>query len=180
MTGEMEIDPRKLAAVVYDDRVSIDSLVAEFASDLSSTGIRIAGFIQVARDEAGCGPGAPMCLLDVATGQILPMCRDLGQQGQTCRLDLERFDAAASGLVTACEGDADLIFVSRFGKMEAHGRGFREGMARAVERGRPMLTAVRRGLVHSWFAFTGEVGTVLDARLWVLKQWWREIAPAPR
>lgn len=40
-----------------------------------------------------------------------------------------------------------------------------------------LLTALRRGLIQSWFTFTGGVGTLLDTRLWVLKEWWREIAP---
>jgi hypothetical protein len=118
-----------------------------------------------------------MRLRDVATGDVLPLCQPLGASADGCRLDPERFAQAASRMRKVCEADADLVFVSRFGKMEANGKGFREVMALAVERGVPVLTAVRRGLVDNWFGFTGGVGTVLDAHLWVLEQWWREIAP---
>jgi nucleoside-triphosphatase THEP1 len=177
---DIEIDPRKLAAVVYDDHVAIDALLTAFAADLRAEGARIAGFIQLSRMESGGGPGAPMRLQDVATGEVLPICQEIGANAGDCRLDPERFQEAARRLRGACEAEADLIFVSRFGKMEAEGRGFRDPIARAVENGRPVLTALRRGLIQSWFTFTGGVGTLLDTQLWVLKQWWREIAPRHR
>jgi nucleoside-triphosphatase THEP1 len=118
-----------------------------------------------------------MRLRDVATGQSFMMCLDGEGPAADCHLDHERFEQASNRLLALCETDADLLFVSRFGKMEARGRGFRAAIAKAVERRLPVLTAVRRGLVPNWFEFTGGTGTLLDARLWVLRQWWREIAP---
>jgi molybdate transport system ATP-binding protein len=169
-------DPRRLAAVVYDDRVSIDSLLAAFAAELLTAGTHVAGVIQV-RDESGCGPNAPARVRDVATGELLSLCKTVGGPSPNCRLDDALFDRAASHIRAGCEAGADLVVVSRFGRLEADGRGFREEMGLAMRASRPLLTAVRRGLVHRWFDFTGGIGTVLDARLWVLRDWWSEIAP---
>lgn len=83
---------------------------------------------------------------------------------------------AGAAQVCRCNSDVDLIFVSRFGKLEARGLGLREEFALAVETGRPVLTALHRGLVHNWFEFTGGVGTLLEARLFVLRDWWRAVA----
>ena len=177
---ETEIDPRRLATVVYDDRVSIDSLLTTFASELSAAGTRIAGLIQLPSATGGCGPGSPMRLWDVATGQTFVMCSDGEGQTASCHLDLERFEQASNRLLALCDTDADLLFVSRFGKMEARGRGFRAAIAKAVQRRLPVLTAVQRGRVPNWFDFTAGMGTLLDARLWILRHWWREIAPVRR
>jgi len=171
-----EVDPRKLAAVVYDDRVSIDSLLAVFANDLLTTGIHVAGVVQLA-EEGGCGPGAPARLVDVATGDVLPMCEVIGDAQPDCRLSRALFDRAASRIRAGCDDRAELIVVSRFGRMEVNGEGFRAEMRRVIQAGRPLLTAVRRGFSHRWFEFTGGVGTVLEAHLWVLHDWWRELAP---
>jgi molybdate transport system ATP-binding protein len=169
-----EADPRLFAAVVYDDRVSIDTLLGTFAADLEAAGTKVGGVIQIS-EEPGCGPGSPLRLRDVATGEILPICETVEQR--FCRLNSERFDRAASHIRAACATDAELIVVSRFGKMEARGEGFRDEITTAIRSGRRLLTAVRRGLVHNWFEVAGDVGTVLDARLWVLRNWWSEIAP---
>jgi hypothetical protein len=174
---ETEVDPRKLATVVYDDRVSIDSLLTAFASELRAAGTRIAGLVQLPSATGGCGPGSPMRLWDVATGQTFLMCSGGEGPGPSCHLDLERFEQASNRLLALCDTDASLLFVSRFGKMEARGRGFRAAIAKAVERRLPVLTAVQRGRVPNWFEFTGGMGSLLDARLWVLRQWWQEIAP---
>jgi hypothetical protein len=177
MDTPFELDPRKLAAVVYDDRVAIDALLGAFARDLEAAGTRISGLLQLPKEDSGCGPEMPLRLRDLATDEVLPMCQALGPYSQSCRLDPARFQEAATRLQRACMSDAQLVFVSRFGKLEARGQGFRREIAVAVEHARPVLTAVKRSLVHNWFEFTGGVGTVLDAHLWVLNDWWRELGP---
>jgi hypothetical protein len=116
-----------------------------------------------------------MRLRDVATGEVLPICQELGPGPDDCGLDPAKLREAGQRIRTATESAADIVFVSRFGKEEARGRGFRDEYARAVLGGRPVLTAVRRGMVDNWFSFTDGIGTVLDARLWVLRHWWDEL-----
>jgi hypothetical protein len=97
----------------------------------------------------GCGPVSPRSVQDLATGEILSICRVDGPDD--CRFDTAKLAEAAQ----------------RFGKEEARG-GLCAELARAAEREHPTLTAGRRGLVHNWHSFTGGVGTLLDAPLGAL------------
>lgn len=171
------ISPIRLAAIVYDDGVAVDALMTAFAQELIGEGARICGIVQMPPEGPGCGPGAPMRLQDIATGDIIPLCQDLGPGSNACRLDPAGLAEASARLRKAAARESELLFVSRFGKQEAAGQGFRDEFAFAVEAGRTTLTAVRRGLVHNWLDFTGGVGTLLDHRLWVLRNWWSEVHP---
>jgi truncated hemoglobin YjbI len=175
MNNETWVDPRKLGAVVYDVGVAVDELLLTFARDLAARGERVGGVIKIPPGGPGCGPRTPMRLYDVATGEAFPLCQDLGRHAEDCSLDPAMFRHAAVRIRAATEMAADLVFLSRFGKEEARGRGFREELAYAVQQGRAFLTAVPRGLVESFLSFTDGVGTLLDARLWVLEDWWREL-----
>ncbi|HXX70391.1 MAG TPA: DUF2478 domain-containing protein [Polyangiaceae bacterium] len=180
MGDDMPLDPRRIAAVVYDDGVAVDDLLLAFVRELLDAGVPLGGVLHVPRGPAGCGPTAPMQLRDVATGEVFPICHDRGHGGEDCCLDPAKLRHAADRIRAATESVVDLIVVSRFGKEEARGKGFRDELARAVLSGRPVLTAVRRGLVDNWFSFTDGIGTVLDARLWVLRDWWSELRRTPR
>ena len=176
MSDETWIDPRRIAAVVYDDGVAVDSLLSVFAADLVAHGARIGGVIQLPRTEPGCGPRALRQLRDLETGETIPLCKRLATSGgKSCALDSGSIQQAAVRVGAATTHGADLVFVSRFGRQEAAGRGFSDAFALAVQRGGPVLTAVRRGLADNWLSAVGGIGTLLDARLWVLKDWWSEL-----
>lgn len=176
--SQTEFHPMKVAAIVYDDGVAIDSLMSAFARELRTAGVDARGLLQLPPDGEGCGPGAPMRLQIVETGNIIPICQDLGPGSKSCRLDLAGIAEAAARLRASASRPSDLLFVSKFGKQEAHGAGFRDELAFAAGAGRTILTAVKRGQVHNWLDFTGGVGTLLEARLSVLRDWWREVRPA--
>jgi molybdate transport system ATP-binding protein len=178
MIEETYQDPRKLAAVVYDDGVAVDLLLAVFANELVRRGLRVGGVVQVPPSAGGCGPAAPRCLQDLATRELMPICRVDATEG--CRFDATKLGEAAARIRKASEEDADILFVSRFGKEEARGRGFCAELARAAGRDRPVLTAVRRGLVDNWLLFNGGIGTLLEARLWVLESWWSDLSVTSR
>ena len=180
MSDETWIDPRRIAAVVYDDGVAVDSLLSVFAADLIAQGARLGGVIQLPRSEPECGPHAPRQLRDLETGEAIPLCRTFAAQGgKSCALDSASLQRAAGRIAGASQRGADLLFLSRFGRQEAAGRGFSEALAVAMQRGRPVLTAVRRGLADNWLSAAGGVGTLLDARLWVLKDWWSGLGARP-
>lgn len=167
-----------IAAVVHDDGVAADALMSVFARSLTDAGVAIGGVVQLPPEGEGCGPSAPMRLQDVATGEIISICQDLGTpQGgriRACALDPAGLAEGAVRIMTAVDRGAELVFASKFGKQEAAGKGMRDAMTLAALTGRPMLTSVRRGLVHNFLEFTGGLGTLLDSRLWVLEDWWRD------
>jgi molybdate transport system ATP-binding protein len=166
-------DPRKVAAVVYDDGVAVDDLLLVFARELGERGVRVGGLIQMPRET--CGPKVPLEIRDLGTGEVFPICRTLGPGEDDCGFDPSKLRLAADRLRAATDGDADLVFVSRFGKEEARGGGFCEEILHAAAAGRSVLTAVRRGNVGNWLALNDGVGTLLDARLWVLHCWWEDL-----
>jgi molybdate transport system ATP-binding protein len=175
MSDETWIDPRRMAAVVYDDGVAIDLLLAVFAADLVAAGAQLGGVLHVPRLGPGCGPQALMQLRDLETGDIITLCQAEGMSGNGCTLDPAGIGHAARRIRAASEGDVDLVLLSRFGRQEAAGQGYSDALSLAVQKRRPVLTAVRRGLADNWLAACGGIGTVLEARLWVMKGWWREL-----
>ncbi len=170
------LDPNRLAAIVYDDGVAVDALMSTFARELVEAGVAARGIVQVPPDEGGCGPRAPMRLQVVETGEIIPICQDLGPGAGSCCLDTSALAGAASRLRRDALQPSDILFFSKFGKQEANGGGFRAELAFAASEGRTVLTAVKRGLVHKWLEFTGGQGTLLDHRLWVVRNWWSDLS----
>jgi molybdate transport system ATP-binding protein len=112
----------------------------------------------------------------VATGEIIPICQELGPGAGSCCLDTSALAGASARLRLDAMQPSDILFFSKFGKQEANGEGFRAELAFAASEGRTVLTAVKRGLVHKWLEFTGGQGTLLDHRLWVVRDWWADLA----
>jgi Protein of unknown function (DUF2478) len=52
--------------------------MSKFASELVEAGVDARGIVQLPPSAEGCGPGALMKLRDVAIGEIIPLCQNLG------------------------------------------------------------------------------------------------------
>ena len=118
------IDPNRLAAIVYDDGVAVDALMSTFARELIEAGVKARGIVQLPPEEQGCGPRAPMRLQDVETGEIIPLCQDLGPGTEAAHLDPAALAGASARLRLAAMQPSDIVFFSKFGKQEANGGGF--------------------------------------------------------
>lgn len=170
MTSRMdEVDARKLAAVVYDDGCSVDAVLRRFARDRADEGHRVRGVIQVRI----VGAKRRMALEDVSTGEVIPICGDEASNRSECSFDPHRLLEGRGRVRVAADERADLIIVSRFGREEVAGAGFRPEIAHAVACGCAVLTAVHRRFVDAWLGFTDGVGALIDAGH-SLEQWWRE------
>jgi hypothetical protein len=170
------LDPNRFAAIVYDDGAKVDGLMSAFARELREAGVDARGIVQLPPDADGCGPGALMTLCDVATGERIPLCQNLGPGAGSCCLDTDALAGAAMRLRTAAATPSDILFFSKFGKQEAAGAGMRAELALAVSEGRTVLTAVKRSLLPAWQSFTDGQGTLLEHRLWVVRNWWQDLA----
>jgi molybdate transport system ATP-binding protein len=168
------ISPLRLAAIVYDDGIAVDAVMADFARDLQAAGTRVVGLVQV-RPAPRSAPGATMSLRDVDTGDVMSICQDLGAGAMSCKLDADALADASVRLRHMADAPSDLLFISKFSKEEAAGRGFRTEFAHALENGRTVLTAVKRGLVADWVAFTGGNGALLECDPVTLRDWWRRV-----
>jgi molybdate transport system ATP-binding protein len=169
------LNPNRFAAVVYDDGKAVDALMSAFAAELVAAGVAARGIVQLPPEAPGCGPGSPMRVRVVESGELLPICQDLGPGAASCKLDSSALAGAAVRLRECASLPSDILFFSKFGKQEANGGGFRAEFGYAISAGRTVLTAVKRPLTAKWLEFTGDRGTLLDARAWVLRAWWREL-----
>ena len=96
-------NPHRLAAVVYDDGRAVDALLTEFAEELQRAGVDARGLVQLPPPADGCGPRAPMRIRDLASGELIPICQDLGTGAKSCALDTSVLASAAMRLRAAAE-----------------------------------------------------------------------------
>lgn len=162
----------RLAALLYDDGPAADALLLRFIAARQATGAVVRGVVQLPPAEPGCGPEAPMLLRDIASGEVIRLCQDLGPGADACRLDPDALARAAARLRAAITQPSDLLVVSKFGKQEASGQGFRDEIAEAVAEGRSVLTTVKRPLLAEFQAFTGGLARLLPPEEAALRAWW--------
>jgi molybdate transport system ATP-binding protein len=170
-----EIDPNRVAAVLYRPQDDVDTLLTDFAHDLLRRGERIGGIVQRnLKDTTGCQTG--MLAIDLLTGREISICQPLGSGAMACKLDAAGLAEASVAVARAIGETVDLIVISKFSKQEASGQGLRSEFAEAITACVPVLTAVPEKCYADWQAFTGDVGTTLLCERQVIEGWWRDLS----
>ncbi|MBW7962538.1 molybdenum ABC transporter ATP-binding protein [Bradyrhizobium sp. BR 10261] len=170
-----DIDPNRVAAILYGPQDDIDSLLADIAQDLVRSGERIGGVVQRnVRDGGGCQIG--MQAIDLMTGTEISICQPLGSGALACKLDAAGLAEAAVAVTRAIAADVDLIVINKFSKQEAAGEGLRDELADAIAAGIPVLTAVPEKCLEAWRSFTGDIGTSLLCERGAIEGWWRDLS----
>lgn len=151
----------RLVAVVY--RTGEGTVVGRLAEAAQARGLRVAGMIQ--KDERR--PERRRCdmsLVDLTTGIEIPISQDRGKDARGCRLDHGALEEAAALAARALAGERlpDLLVLSKFGKREIEGHGFRQLVERAVDLGVPVLVGLGEEHVAGFRDFAGDYGVVLD------------------
>jgi hypothetical protein len=149
----------------------IQKLLADFAQRRRGEGLRVAGVIEAARacDGSACGV---IVLTDTASGASIPITQDLGSGSTACHLDSRGLATACQAVLTAIEQGADLVIVSKFGKIEAEGGGLFDAFRAAAEAGLPCVTGVSPSLSEPFLAFTGGLSQWIEASEEALERWW--------
>jgi molybdate transport system ATP-binding protein len=170
-----EIDPSRIAAILYRPQDDVDTMLADFAQGLVRSGERVGGIVQRnVKDGGGCQVG--MQAVDLMTGREISICQPLGSGAMACKLDAAGLAEAAVAVARAVEADVDLIVINKFSKQEAAGEGLRDELADAIAADIPVLTAVPEKCLDAWRTFTGDVGTTLLCDRQVIEAWWRELS----
>ena len=130
----------------------------------SSAGLRLAGMLQ--KDERR--PDRRRCdmtLVDLASGVEIALSQDRGRDARGCRLDHGALEEAAGrALGRLADGPLpELLLLSKFGKREIEGHGFRQVIERAVEAGVPVIVGVTADHVEGFHDFGGGLETVVEA-----------------
>ncbi len=145
----------KIAAILYPPGADVDTLLAGVARALTEAGARVGGVVQ-ARDG-----GKGMALVDVGGGTIRSIAQDLGPLSTSCKLDTAAMADIAGRLERQVDAGLDLLILSRFGKTEIDGGGFRSLFGRAMLAGTPTIAGVRAENAAAWEAFHGGLGVNL-------------------
>lgn len=170
-----DIDPNRVAAILYRSQDDVDGLLADFAQNLARSGERIGGVVQRnVKDGAGCQTG--MQAVDLMTGAEISICQPLGSGAMACKLDAAGLAEAAVAVARAIEADVNLVVINKFSKQEAAGEGLRDEFASAIGADIPVLTAVPEKCLDAWNDFTGGIGTTLLCERAAIEGWWEDLS----
>jgi nucleoside-triphosphatase THEP1 len=161
-----------LGVLVYDDGMEADVVLARSAEILAAAGIRLGGVVQSNIDR----PGRLKCamqLTDLASGELIPISQDLGDEATGCRLDTAALAHASLGVERALQAGVELLILNKFGKQEAAGQGFRSVIAEALTSGIPVVLGVSRLNLEACLAFAGGPVAELAADPDAIADWCR-------
>lgn len=166
------MSPARIGALFGDDGAGKQLLLADFVARRRGEGLRVAGVIeQAVKDDANlCGA---LDLLDLATGERIPITQNLGSGSIACNLDPSGLVCACAAAQSAILSGADLVVLSKFGKLEAAGGGLCDAFAAALLADLPVLTTVRPIMRDAWRGFSGDFSCDLPAEAAALEGWWR-------
>ncbi|CCD84370.1 putative molybdenum ABC transporter, ATP-binding protein [Bradyrhizobium sp. ORS 285] len=173
-----ELNPPRLAAILYGPGDDADALLDEFVQGLLQRGVRVGGIVQRnTRDEIGRKSG--MDVIDLTNGDTISICQDLGSGSTACKLDAAGLAEAGMAVHRAIAAHAELIVINKFSKQEALGSGLRGELADAITSGIPVLTAVPQKCIADWRTFTGDLGTLLPPSQPAMTAWWLGLQSRP-
>jgi nucleoside-triphosphatase THEP1 len=145
-----------LTALIYEDGPAFGRLTQRIARLLRDNGLSCAGFVQ--HDEE-C-PGRSRCdmvLENLETGARIQISEDRGAEARGCRLDPNALVAAVEGVRQALGSHVEVLLLSKFGKTEAEGSGFRPLIAQALELGVPIVVGVPKRNIENWRHFAEDL-----------------------
>lgn len=137
---------------------------------------RIAGVIAESHGLAdrACSAGF---LRSLGSDERFPIFQDLGPGSTACHLEGAGALSAADAVRRDIDRGCDLVVLSKFGKLEAGGKGLRDAFAAAIEAGVPILTSVSPAVEATWEAFAAPLFVTLPADADRIEAWWNAVRP---
>lgn len=165
-----------LLALVYapGHGAAADALLATVADELKGRGFRLGGTVQEPAERAALH-ACDLIGHDLGTGTRLRLSVNRGREAKGCRLDCSVLEALAGMAAHSLETGVDAFIVSRFGKREQQGAGFRAALATAVAAAVPVLVTVNKEHLSGWRAFADGVGFEAPATLEAVQRWVRHV-----
>ncbi len=167
----------RIAAIVGVAGSTRQTLLADFVEKRREQGLRVAGIIEVAQDAEGGACGA-LSVLDLTTGARISISQNLGSGSTACNLDPGGLVEACAAAQRAIAAGADLVVLSKFGKVEAARGGLCDAFGAAIEAELPIVTTVSPVMRGDWARFAGALSADVAASADALEQWWSELPRA--
>jgi nucleoside-triphosphatase THEP1 len=162
----------QVAAVVYDDGLLSDAIIAQCAVGLADSGYRLGGIVQSNAHR----PGRRRCdmyVKDLLGGDEVKISLDRGNEARGCRLDQDAFARIDAWVERAVLERVDLLIISKFGKEEAHGRGLRPVIAEALITEIPLVIGVSTRNLCDFLTFVGDSTAHLRPDIKAITAWCR-------
>jgi Protein of unknown function (DUF2478) len=149
----------------------IQALLADFAARASRQGFRVVGVVEMTAAElaGGC---RRLALRDLSTGTVTSISQNLGPGSTSCNLDAGGLAEACARVERAISFGADLVILSKFGKLETQRSGLSDAFHSATAAGLPVLTAVSPTMTKAWHLFAGPLAEFLPADRDSVEAWW--------
>jgi nucleoside-triphosphatase THEP1 len=152
-------------------------LIGGFIKRRRTEGLRVIGVAESPENGDACGP---LALTDLATGARIIISQNLGSGSTACKLDPGGVALACAAVQSALLRGADLVVLSKFGKLEASGGGLCDAFGAAVECGVPVVTTLNPVLMENWTRFVGDLAEIVAPEPQALENWRRDRAAAAR
>jgi nucleoside-triphosphatase THEP1 len=164
--------PSRIGAVVYDDGLLGDALIAQCAARLLASGYRLGGIVQSNAHRHG-RRRCDMYVKDLLGGDEIKISLDRGNEARGCRLDPGAFARIDAWIERAVLERVDLLIINKFGREEAHGRGLRPVIAEALIAEIPLVIGVSTRNLCDFLTFVGDCATRLRPDIEAIAAWCR-------
>ena len=165
----------QIAAVVYDDGLFRDALLARCAAGLVAAGYRLGGLVQSNAHRRG-RRRCDMYVKDLLGGDEIKISLDRGNEARGCRLDPDAFARIDAWVERAVLERVDLLIINKFGREEARGRGLRPVIAEALIAAIPLVIGVSTRNFREFLTFVGDSVTPLGPEIGAIMAWCRNAA----
>ncbi len=162
----------RIACVVGADGMATQALFARVAADWCASGIKVVGLIGEPHGlpDRTCGAGI---MRDIVSGNAYSIYLATAPKNTSCHIDAASVETACAAIVKEISA-GDLIVLSKFGKLEAMGRGLAGAFEAAIAADKPVLTSISEKHLDAWRAFAPHA-TSLALDETVIKAWSRAI-----
>lgn len=160
-----------IAALRSKSTFEIQHVLESFAERRLKAGLRVAGVIEIA-DASAKGACRARALREFGAGALFPIAQDLGAGSTACNLDTAGLAAACANVLSAVERGADVVVLSKFGKLEAGGGGLIDCFAAAIEAALPCVASVPFPLAGSFAEWAGDFLEWVEPSESALEEWW--------
>lgn len=147
----MESRASKIASVVGAPSAEVQDVLARLAMAWRASGLKVVGALAEPHglSERSCGAGF---LRDIASGTPYPIYLETAPRDTSCHVDVVGVERASAAILNQIV-TADLVVLSKFGKLETMGRGLAVVFDTAIAAGKPILTSVAGKHRDAWRSF---------------------------
>lgn len=163
-----------IAVIANHPDLDSQALLTAAAAHWRAAGVKVVGAI------AENQPAGEICdadyMRDIVSGKRIHVRLDTPPAGTTCHMDRAAMNDTGASLLSQIPG-ADVVVLSKFGKLETMQKGLFPALVAALASGKPVLTTVSDKHAAAWRAFAPQADW-LDGDAAAIERWWRRVAPA--